>query len=906
MLHGFFKPAWQSKSSEKRRSSVLKMNSLSVENQIIFSKLARQDPSLAVQLECIKKLQNPSVLFELYSTANDEQLKCAAKDRLRSSITSSSPEARDSLTELLQKHPASSYVLIEHAPFPELRHELVANAHEIDLAHLIANVSFSDTRHVIAEHLHSFSALELARKNLKGKDKKAERTLRTKLDDLRQKQKQIDVAQSAANELISNMAFIANHPQWRSEFKGRFEHYLARWKTLESLVSDATVNAFMRLKNTAQEKVDDQKEQERTQEQQLVLLNNLENYCCNTLAGLSLEDLKKEQIHISTLLVETISSWLELNKNGSVKPAMSQRFLTAERALEWLTTLLSENPKPAFTESHWPSNYPTLIAYPDISNQYQQRALETNSAITAYNEGLTQLHQRLNRLMRTTQQGNLRKAKHELDAVTQIIGKYKERDRAQLEGRLLKAQENVQKMEDWHLFATEPKLVALCEQMEALANSKIHADALAEKIAKAHKKWKSLGHSDAADSHWPRFKAASDLAYKPCTDFFKQRKDIQKNNLQKREPLINQLTDLLQNTQWQDQVDYKHLEHTLKDIDTKWRAIKDVERKAGQRQWHRLTKIKDQIQAHLDPVYDANINLKHTLMGHVEQLHASEVNENSLDKLKSLQRQWKAVGITRRQQDQALWKQFKYQSDAVYEKISALRSKVKANEESQLKRYKGIIQDMTILAHSAQSIAQIDRDSFALQQQYNSLPPLPSGLHEKHIERLNHDYRRVEAKLSTTRDSIISKIENEQFAQLKHKASLCSEVERIINSPNTNAQVDTLRSQIADLVLAEKKWENDIQNRLALATNRDKKNANEQRRRLCTALEILNNIDSPIEDKPLRMAMQLERLQQQGLIASTHDNKHAIKDIEVQWYTLEGAEPSLQNALQRRFEKALS
>ena len=906
MLQGFLKPAWQSKSTEKRRSAIVKMDASNKDNQTIFATLANKDPSKDVQLECIKKLSDPNTLFELSQSAPDSDTKIRAKEALATLIGQNSTANKEQLSSLLTKHPTASNILIEVAPFPELRHELVEQAEEMSLAAIIAEVNYAETRFIIAERLVDLSALELARKNLKGKDKKAERVIRSKLELIRANQKHVEANQIAADELLSNMEFIATHPQWRNEFKARFELYSSRWSALEPTINSETLDRFEEFQKTAQAKVDAQDFVEQTQAQQLQLVVKLETYCCTTLSNLSLDDLNNEQLSINSILADAIATWLQLNKQNTADAGLSDRFLIAERALEWLSILVSDKAESAIKKSRWPNNYPTLTAFTQAQELHQQKRLDFKATQAAEKRALDSLHQRLNRLMGTTKQGDLRKARHELSAVTKAVTKHGGKERAQLDDRLLNAQETVQKMEDWHVFATEPKLIELCEEMESLIASKVHADKLAEKIAGLQHKWKALGHSEAADTHWPRFKTAADSAYEPCAAFFAKRKETQKNNLQKREPFIEEMKALLNDTDWQDQPDYRAVEQALKDIDIKWRNIKDVERNAGQRQWNKLKNIKEQIYTHLDPVYDANIELKQTVVRQIEQLLSSELQEDSLDKLKLFQGRWKQIGVTRRKQDQALWKEFKLKSDAVYEKISSIRSERRAQEDDQLKLYKDLINEISSLARNAKTLAQADSEFDELQLRYQSLPPLPKELPEKLIERLESDYNRSQTAFSAGREKLITKAQDAHFNQLKLKASLCSELELAIATKTNQADIDELKASITDMKLADKDWESAIQQRLSKVESQDKISANEQRRRLCIELEILSEVDSPAEDKALRMNIQLERMKQQGLVASAQDKSKVLKDIQIDWCVSEGAEPELQTQLQQRFEAVIN
>ena len=291
-------------------------------------------------------------------------------------------------------------------------------------------------------------------------------------------------------------------------------------------------------------------------------------------------------------------------------------------------------------------------------------------------------------------------------------------------------------MTDWQNFAIEPKLIELCESMEQLVDSKLHPDKLAREISKLQNNWKNLGHTDISDEHWQRFKTAADLAYAPCAVFFEQRRVTQKENLAKREPLVQQMQAVLDDTDWDNTPDYKQVEISLRDIANHWQKIKDVDRKKGQKQWDRLSAIRALIYQKLDVVYDANIEQKHQIITRVNALADGPVSEDSLDKIKLYQNRWRQVGVTRRKQDQAAWKLFKAAGDRLYANVKTLRDEKRTIDDQQIGAYKAIIKEIYALTESATNLAEADPIFNQLTERYATLPPLPKNLPEKLLERL--------------------------------------------------------------------------------------------------------------------------------------------------------------------------
>lgn len=901
MLQGFLKPAWKSKSIDKRQSAIIKMDESKPENQHIFADLATTDPSPIIKQECVKKLTIISTLYEL-STSEIEELKTTASDRL-SELGLKNKVSQSELDELLASKPESAPTILSITPFKEHCTQLLEHCTEAELAEVINKVNYAETRSLIADKINSLNALELARKNLKGKDKNAERIIRQKIDHLRAKKQSKDASQAEAETLVKEMQFITEHSQWRAEFKRRFEQLWQRWDNLEHSPQTHTQQLFNKFKELAQLNVDKQINSEIIQSEQIELLSKIEKYC-HTLASLGMEELLDERLSINTILADAIRSWLELNQKQACEPSLSTRFLNAERALESLSNLLSEQTNNALKALKWPAHYPQLKASSQIEIHLREKQEAFESAQKSYHLNLDKLHKRLNRLVATTRQGDLKKARFELSAVTKLIEHYDGKDRAKLDDRLLKSQETVQKMEDWHVFATEPKLIQLCESMEALKNSTIHADKLAKKIAELQSKWKSLGHSQAAEEHWPRFKTAADLAYQPCATFFLKRKETQTLNLNKRERFVQELQKLVEHTDWDGEIDHQKIEHHLNNIESQWRGVNDIERKAGQKQWQRFKRLKSQVLDHLAPIYDANIALKQQLLTQTERLLSADLNDDSVNNLKFIQNKWKQIGPTRRKENQVLWKQFKANCDDIYNRISELRLQNRAEQDAQILAYKTSIKAISTAAKNANTIQQADACYEQCQQNYQALPELPKDLPEAILKRLHNELNKAQTQFSKDRNLIIRALEDAELQNLKVKAAMCAELELAYHT-NQQADVSNLHAQLEQLPLAHNDWEKAILNRIKLADNKDKSQANLDRQRHCIELEIIKNLDSPDADKALRMSMQLERMKDNGFGGNAADTDALIKQLELDWYLLEGAEPTVQAQLQARFEKIL-
>jgi len=460
-------------------------------------------------------------------------------------------------------------------------------------------------------------------------------------------------------------------------------------------------------------------------------------------------------------------------------------------------------------------------------------------------------------------------------------------------------------MGDWKDFVTEPKYLELCEAMEALVGDKRSPEAVAKDIKDIQSRWKSLGYSENSDTHWERFKSAGDSAYEPCAVFFGERKQTREANLKEREKIVDTAHSVLTETPWDEQPDYKNIEQRMSKMMSDWKKITDVEHHAGQKQWQRFSTIRTEITAKLTPVYDANIAQKHQLIEQAKALSEADLKEESLPRLQQLQTRWKQIGISRRKEDQAAWTLFKNATDAAYEKIQGARQNKRETENQQIDPFRDIARKITTLAAKANDLADADHQFEQLQADYSSLPKLPKELAEKLTEGLDKDYHRACDKYAKARDRLLNAASKKELHAFAEKARLCTELEKLSTLEASESEIQQLHADIDDIEIHDKRISKRFAKRVAMALEPNKTTATEQRRKLCIDVEILLGMESPEEDKAMRMQTQLERMKQQGIGSSPAEKQKILEQSRLDWFCLPGAAPDQQATLNERFERLL-
>ena len=242
----------------------------------------------------------------------------------------------------------------------------------------------------------------------------------------------------------------------------------------------------------------------------------------------------------------------------------------------------------------------------------------------------------------------------------------------------------LQEIHDWQGFAIEPKKQELIVQMQALIGCGEDADTVAARIKALQKEWKQLGPlSPRRDQElWREFRAAADEAWAPCKETFEARADARKQVYRQRMELVAQLRDYESKIAWPDlenpdpeapAPDWKMVRKTLNAARKAFAELTPVDRKHERKSHKALDKVCNRIYAHLEHEYNRNIERKKALIEEAKTLVVAEDLRQAIDRAKTIQRQWKEIGLTPQRMDRPLWKEFRKTCDAIFARLGEER-----------------------------------------------------------------------------------------------------------------------------------------------------------------------------------------------------------------------------------------
>jgi len=234
-----------------------------------------------------------------------------------------------------------------------------------------------------------------------------------------------------------------------------------------------------------------------------------------------------------------------------------------------------------------------------------------------------------------------------------------------------------QELRDLDLKKNLEVKIKLCEQAEELLlePSAIRAFNLLQKL---HDRWREVGPvpRENKDDIWERFKTATAKINKKYQDFFENRKQEQKKNLEAKKALCEKVEEINE-LEINNHKDWSEKSKEVVNLQKVWRTIDFAPRKDN-------NKIYSRFRAACDKFFDAkrdfysknkelqqnNMQLKIDLCLQAEALKDSTDWRKATQDLINIQKQWKEIGPVPRKHSDVLWKRFRAACDHFFDRKS--------------------------------------------------------------------------------------------------------------------------------------------------------------------------------------------------------------------------------------------
>lgn len=196
------------------------------------------------------------------------------------------------------------------------------------------------------------------------------------------------------------------------------------------------------------------------------------------------------------------------------------------------------------------------------------------------------------------------------------------------------------------------KKEALCEKVEALLTEmpKEHNgwQRISEAVDAIQAEWKTIGFAPKAQNTtiWKRFKDACDQVYQAKNQFYKDVRQDQLDNLNKKTALCEQAEALEASEDWKSSTD------ALIRLQKEWKKVGPVPKKYSDKIWKRFRTAcdnffnrKNEHFSSQDKGQEENLAKKLALIDKIEKFVGTGNSNADLDQLKAFQREWLEIGF---------------------------------------------------------------------------------------------------------------------------------------------------------------------------------------------------------------------------------------------------------------------
>ena len=873
--------------------------------QSSIATMANFDTATEVRIAAIKRLESESELLSLVLTGTPPEIIEEATARLIECYS-----ANNHLPETIL--PASLLLAIaQTGATPELRLEGVSRIQsEADLMTLLSHENHSKVWQQCARQLEQTSILEQVYKDFQSRDKSVLHIVKDKLQQ-RQDQNQANERHSQACRTTALALIKLSENPRSTEDQRRFNLLQSQWLSLVSsgLASDLdpTLKADADTAVSRNQAEALARQQDHAQQVDLAdsLIKQLEQLNVrlltsseglDSLAG-ELDDARSRwpvglQDDASSLRYHALLAALE-NLSLAFSQYQSLMQLPMSTALAQLTQ--------ATQKLHWPENFPRPTALDSKLQDIQDRSALEQQQQAALAENLSSLDKQLEELGILIVGGQLKPATRLHSAIGKKLDSLpvEVKTNAAFSSRVEQQQAHAEKLlelKDWLGFATNPKRIELCEQMEVLHDTdSIAPEEKAKAIKELQDQWKLLGSSDSREGQklWSRFKRASDKAYAPCAEFFKQQRATREENLKSRQTICASLEMFEMDHHWET-ADWKGVSDIIQQAQNQWREYNDVPRHKLKKLQERFTNIISTLRNRLRAEQERNHESKRPLIQQIETLLANDAPAAELVEItKRNQRAWQNIGISDRRVDQKLWQQFRIQCDLVFERrdaaITITKQAVNATKQEALQVYERLDR---LVKEDTVDRGQIQQ----LQQQFRQIDL------DRNETKLRKDFDSLAKRANQVIKSRAANQVKASLGELRRLAQLCQALELPGSDRNQLLQAWDGEVDLPD------DWRQRIEHRRdrSAATDDQQLSINiDKAESLCVRIEILAGLDSPPEAQQRRMQYQVERLKRelsQGL-KEIRSPDEQLREIQIDWYCLGGL-PASHHRLYSRFNHA--
>ncbi len=565
-----------------------------------------------------------------------------------------------------------------------------------------------------------------------------------------------------------------------------------------------------------------------------------------------------------------------------------------------------------FAAINWPEKLPASAAHQQYKDVLTALAAIQSKNAEWQTKILTDASADLVLLEQSIEQGHLSEAQKLWDKVNNASNKTAEKARLALQEQLLPYKVRITELQDWKNFATTEKKKELIEKMQHLLDVNQPPPQKAKTIRALQEDWKKLGHSDDNDSLWAQFNELAHKAFEPCKEYFKERKDKMSANLKERNRICDELEQFIA-TVSPDALNISDTSKLEAVAQEEWKKYAPVAQNKIKNLQKRFNNILNSLRQLKRKTLQHNADRKLEFIKRAEKLLELDDFKEAINAAKGLQNEWKTIGPSPYKEDRNHWNTFRQACDKLFSK-----------RDEQIKEQK--TEARKVVSAARETLKKINELLNLSDEEFLQSKKQFAELKEAFYSQLNPDMKTERRQLIEQFETASKKYESRQRAapdrkslqlinQVKAKAEFCQKLETALLARTPEA-ADTDAEQLrghwqAFDAISEPELEQKMEKRFKLLcqnsadlTRLKKLSADNDTiaRELCVEMEIQAGVDSPAQDKALRMKIQLNHLKHDfGQTRHAGKSKmQLINELEMQLLCTGPLDPATRTALHLR------
>jgi hypothetical protein len=315
-----------------------------------------------------------------------------------------------------------------------------------------------------------------------------------------------------------------------------------------------------------------------------------------------------------------------------------------------------------------------------------------------------------------------------------------------------------------------------------------------------HRLWKNdLGPvaKEHREELWARFQAASQIIHARRHEFDKEYDNILEENLNKKNSILNRMEEIKNNPP-KNHNDWRKTIDEFNNMRTEFQSIGQVTKKFSKTTWTRFREISREINREKNQFYKSqkaeqkkNIDLKKALITEVKEILENDDWKSYSNRMKNIQKDWRAIGFIPRKLSNTLWEEFRSQCNLYFDRIKSGYQRINKNELEAHQKKEAFIKSI----EGFQIPPELDpfKEFFNYQwEEYNQLGDLSGNTNTKSIEDFNNAFIALIEKsdmekslkaeaVNHIRFSIIKDDENELSREIQN-------IKRVIEEFNSEAR----------------------------------------------------------------------------------------------------------------------